>query len=324
MLLGNRYPFTPNFALAFTLFFLNGYMAVAQDREELPPYEEGRVILHSQGPEAAIAYFEKLAGETGSLKGLFGLGWAWWEDGNIEEAELITKFVLARAKGKNLIANCHFLLGYIFSQKGELLDAELHMTQARDLYEEKGKDDNLYKALCGLASIQIKAQNFLEAEVTLREANEVYVNYQKKPDSKRATPPSQAYYYELLSRVAFGLGHYSQALRHSEMSYQQYDEAGDRVRSVQALSAVGFFKIINGQIEEGLEDTKRVDEIIYATDSEYKRLSYYNAINWIIAYRCSGNEYDELEKSVRQGINDNKDLLLMKQLKFALGWNCGK
>jgi len=324
MLVGKMYPFTPNFAIACAFILTSGWLVFGQDQDEPPPYEQGRIILHSQGPEAAIAYFEKLAGEKGSLKGLFGLGWAWWEDGNIEESELITKFVLARAKGKNLIANCHFLLGYIFSQKGELHTAELHMTKARDLYEEKEKQDNLFKALCGLASIQIKSQNYLEAEVTLRSANDVFENYKKDPDPRRSTPPSQAYYFELLSRVAFGLGHYSQALRHSNMSYQAYDESGDKVRAVQALSAVGFFKIINGQIEEGLEDTKRVDEVIYATDSEYKRLSYYNAINWIIAYRCSEHDYAELERSVRQGIRDNKDLLLMKQLKFALSWNCGK
>lgn len=308
----------------FVLLFLgaSSFLAVAQDDVQL--YEEGRKIIQAEGPEAAIAYFEKVAMGKGSMHALFGLGWAWWEDGNIEESEVVTTFVLTRAKGKNLKANCNFLLGYIYSQKGELPKAELHMGKARDIYEEMGKLDNLSKALCGLASIQIKSQNFLEAEMTLAKADDVYQQFKKEDDLKGPKKPTQGYYYELLSRVSFGLGHYSQALENSKLSYKHYVEAGDEARAIQTLSAVGYYKILNGQIEEGLEDTKRVDEAIYATESEFKRLSYYNAINWIIAYRCSGHDYSEIERSVREGIENNNDLHLMKQLKFALVWNCGK
>lgn len=302
------------------MFVVLGQKSEQQDL----PYETGRKILHSQGPEAAIAYFEKLATEKGSLKGLFGLGWAWWEDGNIEEAELITKFVLKRAKGDNLKGNCNFLLGYIYSQKGQLQAAEMHMSDARDIYEKRSKLDNLFKATCGVASIQIKSQNFLEAEETLAAGREVLERFEKSQGPKPKRKLSRGYYYELLSRVAFGLGHYSQALAHSKDSYDHYSNAGDKVRSVQALSAVGFYKIINGYIEEGLEDTKRVDEEIYLTKSEYKRLSYYNAINWVIAYRCTDHDYSDLEQSIREGILNNEDLLLQKQLKFALTWNCGR
>lgn len=306
-------------AFAFCLSFPLGLVG----QEPLLPYEEGRRILHQEGPEAAIAYFEKLAIEKGSLKGLFGLAWAWWEDGNIDEAELIAKFVLRKAETENLKANCNFLLGYIYSQKEELASAELHMTKARAIYAELDKNDNLYKSLCGLASIQIKSQNFLEAEVTLSEASVVYQRVVKAEDAK-VRIPTQGYYFELLSRVAFGLGEFAQALAHSEASYSNYEQAGDKIRAVQAMSAVGFYKIINGRITEGLEDTRQVDEEIYATENEYKRLSYYNAINWIVAYRCSGHDYKTLVESVEQAIQANKDLLLMKHLKFALSWNCGK
>ena len=59
-------------------------------------------------------------------------------------------------------------------------------------------------------------------------------------------------------------------------------------------SSIAFFEILTGRAEAGIERTKKIDDIIYSVEDEYKKLSFYNGLNWIIALRCSGKDYNGL------------------------------
>jgi hypothetical protein len=130
------------------------------------------------------------------------------------------------------------------------------------------------------------------------------------------------YFWELKGRIAFGQGLYQMALDASIQSKLAYEKSGDIVRANTSLSGVAFFQMLTGRVDEGLANTKKVEEIIYGTEDDYKVLSYYNGVNWILAHRCSGQPYEKLEKELRDYIRENEDALLLEHLEFALNWEC--
>ena len=279
------------------------------------PYEKGRKILLNQGASAAIEYFEELTITENDPKAMYYLGWSLYEDGNQEEAQVIARFLIDKEPGDRFMGHSYYLLGVIANEKADPIAIQ-HFEEAEVYYLRTTSFGSLYRTRCGMAAALIVQERFLEAQTHLNYA----IRYRKK--SKK--PENTAYYHELLSRVFFGLGDYEAALEEANESHQVYEKLGDSVAATYTQSSIAFFEILTGRAEAGIERTKKIDDIIYSVEDEYKKLSFYNGLNWIIALRCSGKDYTDFEHGLRDKIADSGDQLLKKHLDFALTWNCGQ
>ncbi len=130
------------------------------------------------------------------------------------------------------------------------------------------------------------------------------------------------YYWELRSRISFGLGFFQDALEASIQSRDEYKKSGDQVRANHALSGIAFFQMLIGEVEKGVANTKIVEDLIYETEDDYKVLSYYNGVNWILAHKCSGQPYKKLEDELKDYIRKKNDTMLLEHLEFAIQWKC--
>ena len=292
--------------------------------QESDPYQKGLEIIKQKGTVEGIRYFKDLTISEDNAKSLYYMGWAFWRDGDSESAREIAEFCLENIQPQSFLAgHCYYLLGNIQKKIMVLEESETYFQQAIDIYTDHKKTGSLFKAQCALASLYIHDKRFEEAKSILAQAMVAHTSNTATRMEKGKTPISLGYYYELYSRIAFAQGEYRNALGLSTLSLLEYRSQGDERRSTHALSTVGFFKIITGQVKEGLLDTQTVQDRI--DDSEdYQELSYYNGINYLIAARCAKKNFTYLRNDIAQYIKDTKDVYLEEVLEFAMTWNCGK
>ena len=291
--------------------------------QEPDPYQEGLKIIKEKGALEGIRYFRDLTISEDNAKSLYYLGWAFWQDGDIDNAEQIADFCLENVDAESFLAgHCYYLLGNIHQKTGNFDASELFFRQAIEVYTAHGKSGSLFKAKCSLASLFIHEKRFEEAKLHLAEAMTSYSANTSQRLKKEKKPIGLGYYYELFSRIAFSEGKYRSALGLSTLALFEYESQKDDFRSTYAQSTVGFYKIITGQVRDGLEDTRLVQERI-DDSGEFQELSYYNGINFLIAARCSKKNFTDVLKQIKGYIRDSRDTHLEEILEFALTWNCG-
>ena len=279
------------------------------------PYEKGREILMKEGPTKAIVYFEELLRKNDDPKSLYYVGWSLWRDGNSEEAEAIAEFLIKKAPSERILGHCYYLLGIIETDRLNPEAVNL-FDRAIENYSNIGANSSLYGAYCAKAASLIFQEKFLDAHTNLSKG----LIYRKKSKN----PNDTAYYYELLSRVFFGTMDYNAALDAARESHKGYLENGDPISATHALSSVAFYEILTGQAEAGVLKNKEIDEIIYSDGEEYRKLSFYHAINWILVLRCAEEDYSDYEDEVNRYLNQSMDFFLKRLLNFSLTWNCGQ
>jgi len=303
------------------VFFLVMFFPIHSScQTEKENFKKGLDILKSSGAEAAIDYFSNTVLETDSFSALYGLAWSLWSNGDIKQSEIVASFVLKNASTPKLQANCHYLMGFTKLHRGKNEMAEQHFQTASELYRQEGSKTNLFRALCGIATVRLNQKEFLQAEEILNDAENLF--FQNDEHVGNPKIPPLGFFYQLKSNVYLGLTDYQKALSMAERSYSEFKANDDNYSAVQIRPTIGFLKILNGDIDGGIAETRRVDEIIYSTKSEYRVLSYYNALNWILIYRCSGEPFEDMVAEIKAYNQEEKDIRLMELLEFVLAWPC--
>ena len=277
----------------------------------------GVKIIKEQGISEGLKYFKEQAVTRDDATSLFYLGWGFYRDGNNKDAQEIARFILSNTQeGNNLSGNCYYLLGQISSVQGEIDNAYAAFDKAVRIFRGNESKQGEFKTLCLLASLSIKSKAFGQGEDFLKTAKGVL------DSSVDGESWGMGYFWELQSRIFFGLGFFHGALEASIESKKEYEKAGDMVRANHTLSGIAFFQMLTGQVEEGVANTKKVEDLIYETEDDYKVLSYYNGVNWILAHKCAGRPFKKLENELREYIRKKNDFLLLEHLKFVLNWQC--
>ncbi len=285
---------------------LTGAFSVQED-----PYQQGLKIIREQGASAGIEYFRSLTLEKDDPTSFFYYGWALWEDGYVEESEKAVLFLIPQVEPESVLAgHCHYLLGTIKWHYGDLKKANDHLTQSLTIYQNHNRPKLIFKALCNVSAVEIRAKNFPSAHALLTKA------WRLKDQVEHL-----GYYYELKSRVAFGKGLYLAALDFSQKSFDEYERIKAKEKTVYARCSIAFFQLLVGFVEEGIEETKAVEEIIYSSDG-YAQLSFYNAVNWMLIYRCSKEEYAHIEDNLVNYVQETNDTYLGELLEFVRDWQC--
>ena len=297
---------------AIALFVLGiTYVVTRTDREV---YKEGKELLKTGTIEETIEHFDKHVTETGSPSSLFGIAWAEWIRGNFIEAETICNFILDEDLPEEKVrANCFYLRGLIYSQQGRHEDSFQNFTRALEIYKQLGESKNLFNTFLGMAEMFINARDIENAENFLAEAQNIYPATGGK---------SLAYYYLLQTNLAFFRRDYQAALGNSWKAYEEYELEGNENGKTNALIYVSLYLMLTGELDKGLAKTLEVAERIKGSGDENKK--FYNDVNFVLAYRCRGLDYADLEQGIRDCIERDDDQLLKENLEFALVWECNQ
>jgi len=302
----------------FLFAALSLVFALGQEPED--PYEKGLRIIREQGSGAGIDYFKTLAVENRRPSSVFFVGWSLYVEGRHTEAQELVEYLIPRVKeGGYTFVNCHYLLGLIASAVGEFESAEgcLRLSLKYAKNHERGLTHQLsFNALCALGNLSLKQDDFHSAQNYLKRAQDLLEMNPKLRES--------AFLSALQSRIAFKLGDYANALKLAEKSWAGYEAEGDTNQALKALCGVTFFRFLNGDIDCGNSGMSDIAQAIETNPSGLVAVSYYNAVNWIIAKRCSDHSFSELENQVRQRILTEGDTDLKEHLEFALNWDCGR
>jgi hypothetical protein len=78
--------------------------------------------------------------------------------------------------------------------------------------------------------------------------------------------------------------------------------------------------MLTGDFEEGLRKTHEAHELIQK--HSFINWSYYNAINFVLAYRCSRLDYSEYVNRVQSWVEEKQDQYLNALLEFVLEIEC--
>lgn len=285
---------------------LSGFLFAQED-----PYERGLKIIREEGASAGIEYFRSLTLQKDDPTSFFYYGWALWEDGYVEESEQVVLFLMPTLEQESVLAgHCHYLLGTIKRHYGDLALSKEHLSKAVTIYEAHNRPRLIFKSLCNLAAVEIRAKDYQSSHSLLAKS------WRLKNQVEHL-----GYYYELKSRVAFGKGLYLAALDFSQQSFDEYERVNAKDKSVYARCTIAFFQLLVGFVDEGIEGTKAIDEVVYSSD-RYAQLSYYNAINWMLIYRCSKEEYGHIEDNLVQHVRETNDTYLGELLEFVRKWKC--
>ena len=286
-------------------------LSFCQTDEKSPSvYDQGMEIIKKEGVDAGIKFFEDHAIETGSYKSLFGMAWGYWVDGKLDQAKKICDFILQKKPSEVLEAHCHYLLGHVSIILEEYKQAHVSFVLALTVYQKLERFGDVFKTYLGLAAAQILGKDYENAEEYLQQALA----------ANELAGKNTGHFWHLKARAAFGRGLYDQALEFSRHSYDEYRANEDIENYSNELSEIGLYLILTGELKEGLEKTHEASQLI--TENGFKKLSYYNAVNLILAYRCSGLDYMEIEENVRLWIETQKDFFLKSHLEFALNYQC--
>ncbi len=291
-------------------FSIFGCASAQEEKKKDSVYNTGISLINQKGVEAGIDYFEKNAIQTGSYSALFGVAWGFWTEGNLEEAEKICDFIIFKDPKEVLVAHCLYLKGHIAITRGQHDTGKDHFLNALPVYKKLKRHGDIYKTTLGIATSCILGKEYRDGENYLKTA--------LLANDKAGKNLGQ--YYYLYSRLAFGEDRLDEALRYSRESYQQYKLIGDKKSMANALSDIGFYLFITGDFEEGLKKTNEANQIIQ--NLGLVKWSYYNSINYILAYRCSGLPYASFVEKVRFWINKTEDMDLEEMLEYVLNYDC--
>lgn len=266
-----------------------------------------------------LEYFRNLVFKEDNAKSLFYYAWSLYECGDLEIARKYAEIILAKLSPDAFYSgHAYYLIGNITGLEGKLSESIDAFTRANRIYSLHEKYGSLFKSHCGIAKTLIFQGDLEMANESLMNAMDAHTAH-----SYRAKKPKNlGYYYELLSRVEFRKGRYANALEHLENALSEHGE--DFVRATRVLSGIAFYKLLLGQIDGGLADTKLVDLRLNEDPSQFPKTSYHNGVNWLIIKKCSQDEYQDIENGIREYITASNDWMLEWTLRFAIAFDCNQ
>ncbi len=306
--LGNRLPRKAwaSLALVFGIgLFAVGFMAAL--------YPEGVRVFREKGPRAALAYFS--TAEKYKRKdpvAAFGRAWSRYTLGEFKAAEVGCQNLISRKDTPRVtVGNSYFLLGKIATATGRFDLARSHFGAAIEIFEGLGRGANLFKTYCALADLAMEAGDLAEADFFISEA-------EASNESANMNPGEL---YQLKAELFFRLEDYERAIVFSYHQYEAFKSVNNVNEKADALVGLGFYLILDGQLDEGFQKTMEAQILINETSGQNKM--YYTFLNLLMIRRCEGRGYGALESALVSHIQKNEDQRLQGLLDFVLATECG-
>jgi tetratricopeptide (TPR) repeat protein len=265
-------------------------------------FGQGYQIMRSEGPKAALTFFQN-RGET--YDSLFGKAWALYRNGEYEEAKKLGNRVLQSSTLKDQ-ARANYLLGELHTLSGDYETAREYLLTAHAMYESRGVDVSLFRTQLALAKLSLTQKELENADYYLNLAS-----FREKSES------DQIYLY-LRSQLAFFYHDYEKAL---ELTLEQEKMVGsDSSQLAGILSDIGFYFGLVGNMEKCLSYTVKAQGL--ASRQENGLAQMYNNINMCLFLKCSKRDYSQLREIIVAHAYGTKDMKLLEQIYFVDKFSC--
>ena len=262
---------------------------------------DGYRILSKIGPKAAYDYF---AHRSESLDNTFGKAWTLFQLGEYGESEQLVEIVLKSTKMKHQ-ADSFYLLGNIALRRGEYINAIETLDTAAIYYSRIDQSRGIYLATLSMANCYLLMDDAANGEFYLNKAMQI--------------DPSQSsdLLLVLRSKLEFLNGNYQEAL---DLNLQRLSTFQNGQLSGGVYSEIGFYYGLLGDMEKALSYTLMAQQI--AQQSEDVVLIHYNQVNWLLIYKCAGQDHAAFRESLLNWAEERKDTRLKKQIYFVDKFHC--
>ncbi|CAM2065385.1 Tetratricopeptide repeat protein [Sulfidibacter corallicola] len=276
------------------------------------PYKYGLSLVSHINSNDAQWFFEELALATNDPEFVFGRAWIHWKKGNIPLAERDALFVLEQRPRPIVAARCNYLLGFVWTETNQYDKALEAFERAFTGYAALNKPASMLRTLKGFAYATINLGDLDAAESYLERALDL---------ANQLNPhPNLGYFFELKTRISFAKGDYVESLRYSRLCYEEYAKINDLESMVSARINIGFFNVLNGNLREGIENALEADRHIKIHN--FVRASRTNNAVWMLIYRCRNQDYQTLERDLKEWIAHQNDEMLESLRRFVTECEC--
>lgn len=263
---------------------------------------EGYSVLRSQGPGAALEYFQN-RGE--SYDNLFGSAWAAFRNGNNQLAEKLALQVQKSQSMKDR-ARASYLLGILKTNSGEYEKSEDFLLTANAIFETTGNLASQYRTQMSLARLYIAKKDVTNALYYTNLA-ELYSSSQE-----------DEYFFYLKSQIAFLQNNFEGAL-----SYALKREAfakEDLSVLLGVYSDIGLYYGLTGYSELCLDYTFKAKRLAEKQDNDLYLM--HNNINICLYLKCTMQDYSQLRETILTYARNNKDIKLFEMMYFIDKFQC--
>ena len=275
-------------------------------------YPEGYRIFKEKGPGAALDYFVSFEKSyPNDPKLAFGKAWSKFAVGELDEAERDCLAILQNDRTPNVtIGNCYLLLGKIKMRTGHYPEAREYYGKCLEIFERENRPGNLYKTYCALAVLALESDDLPEAEIFLFEAEAI----------NRWAEMNPGEVYQLRAEVAFRRHDYPTALDFSKRYHDANEERGNIHETVNAKINVGFYQLLNGDLEAAFQSTVEVQLLL--PEIRDRNMAYYNLLNLLFVRRCEGKPTEGLVATLNKFIEEEGDQRLKHFVGFVTSFPC--
>ena len=228
----------------------------------------------------------------GDLKGIYGAAWVAYLQGEYDKAGLWSDHVESNAKG-SLKAAALYLQGLIDIRFDMFERARLRLTTSREIYANKGKEDDVFRCQLVLARIALYSGK-LEQILLIGEG---------LPKDKTA---NSAEYHLIFGQLYYGMNDLRKAKESLNKAISLFRESRDIPGESRALSELGWQLILSGKHEEGMDLTSQAIEIMKVEGE-----SIWHSLNVFAYERCKGFS-SKIEKKITSHIMNSGDKMVLR------------
>ena len=263
---------------------------------------QGYQIMRSEGPKAALTFFQN-RGET--YDSLFGIGWNAFREGDYETALEYGNRVLLSRKVEDR-ARASYLLGVVHTNLDDKVTAEEQLKTALDLYHSLNKPLSEFRCQMAIARLNLTYEDLEVAEYYANLAEATYDAW------------NDQFFLYLKSQIAFLRHDYQGALA---LVKQQLDLVkNDKSQLAGVFGDLGFYHCLIGDLDKGLEFTMMAQSLSLKLDSE--KLVMYNTINYYLYMKCSLKDYSYYRQITLDFARKHRDTKLLEKIYFVDKTTC--
>lgn len=277
-------------------------------------------ILEKEGPTAAVKSSQRAYFEDRDFKSLFQLAWSLYANGQLTRADGLVNKILYQENWQlsdKEKANAFYLRGVIQHRRGNFPEAIGYYFRAKALYESLGEHSNVYKVNLFTANLYIDMADTHIAESILEDTLVIAEEYGLQ----------LGIWYSIYSKAEFMKANYANALDLIEKAYDEYLSEDNMMGQVESLSNMGFYTMLLGDLEGGMEITLQAEELINQIDDNKNR--HYNLINMALYNRCSGSKLGKQQQrqfvhKINHWADQEDDSEILWYLQFVQNFDCNQ
>ncbi len=266
----------------------------------------GFQVLLNEGPRQALSWIT----DPRTTREKFVRAWTFYSSGELENAREALKPLLGLKMNNDLKTRADvFYLAGLLAGKEDRAQAMEYFHRAAGLYSSLGTHKSLMHAYLSATQLLMDHGDLPEAET-----------YFEMASASMVDGANLGFFHEVQARLFFERGNYPGALSAGLKSYEYYEEHGDVNGSARGMSEIGFYRILLGQMEDGLRDTLAAEAMVLKT-GDYS-LYFYNLINLYLYNRCMGLAYKPYGEIISERAAKTNDPVLGRFLRFVGEYPC--